>query len=87
MRTKAGVEMARGMKMMALGFQPYHTGGGCMAWLHELGGGRAVLVTDRDSGIPEHADDPIYVGYESGDGDFVEAHEMDSIDEFIEIWS
>lgn len=53
-------------------FQPYHTGGGCMAMEHPLDDGGYLLVTDADGcHIPTDADQSVIVGRYDAEGHVV----------------
>lgn len=53
----------------ALGFERWHTGGGCWAMCRNCGDGRHyVLVSDDDASLPTD-DGPLMIGLYDGDGD------------------
>lgn len=53
-------------------FQPYHTGGGCMAMRHDLDDGGYLLVTDEDGcGMPTDQDEIVVVGRYDAEGHVV----------------
>lgn len=46
--------------MTSHGYELYHTGGGCMAWMREVEGGY-ILITNDDAGVDSDADEVVWI--------------------------
>ena len=82
-------------KLEAIGYQEYHTGGGCMAYQKAidcgLHGQYYVLVTDGDAGIDFRLDDPVMIGtYDDRTGEdlaYFQCRVSDTIQALIDLES
>jgi hypothetical protein len=55
-RCEAAKTSPAGKVLVGAGFEPYHTGAGCTAWIKGDPDGVYVLIGDSDAGLGEHLD-------------------------------
>jgi hypothetical protein len=60
-----------GTRMRAEGWEPEHTGGGCMCWAKHLVGGFYIWICDEGNGLGEKLDEAFMVGLYNEEGDFI----------------
>ena len=67
-------------------FNCVDTGGGCLAWMHELENGDEILVSNFDSDIPRVGDKEIGVGLWSADGEELAVwYNLTSVEEALHV--
>jgi hypothetical protein len=75
---------AVGYRMIALGYEASHTGGGCMAWRKPVGNGWFWTICDEGNGLGDRPDEPYHAGLYHRDGSFIDADELlPSLDDAI----
>lgn len=73
--------------MLGLGWIDWSTGGGCMAWMREIGDGTYVLICTENNGLVAEDDDETWiVGRHNGDGDQSTEMEVTTLDDALAIW-
>jgi hypothetical protein len=56
-----------GILMTASGYAPSHEGGGCLAWVRDLGDGARLMICDEGNGLGDTLEENYLVGLHCGE--------------------